>query len=180
MRNSKWTVKMLATAAISMAISFLLSYLTLFKMPLGGSVTVLSMLPLMLFSWIYGVLPGITAGLGYGLLQFLQEPYIVHWAQVLLDYPIAFAMLGLAGTFRKKNGSWALPAGIVLAGFGRFAVHTISGLIFFTDFTNLSLWGGFVSSALYNGGYMGVETAFTAIIASLPPVQSMARRLGAL
>ena len=61
-KSSKWTTKMLVTGAVCLAMSYLLSYLTLWEMPMGGSVTVFSMLPLMIFSWMYGVVPGMTAG----------------------------------------------------------------------------------------------------------------------
>lgn len=177
MKKSIFTTRMLVTGAVCIAMSFLLSYLKLFSMPTGGSVTVVSMLPLMLFGWLYGVVPGCIAGAAYGILQFIQKPYIYHWVQVLLDYPVAFAMLGLAGVFRRVDKPWALPAGVLVASFGRFLAHTVSGLIFFTDFTSVSLWGGIWASALYNGGYMAVEAAITAVVVALPPVRSMVARL---
>lgn len=180
MNKSRWTTRMLATAAVCIAMSFLLSYLKLFSMPTGGSITVVSMLPLMLFAWMYGVGPGMLAGAAYGLLQFIQKPEIFHWAQVVIDYPVAFMMLGLAGIFRKVDKPWALPAGVLIACFARFACHTFSGLIFFTDFSDVSLWGGLVASAIYNGGYMGVEAVISAVVAALPPVQHMLKRLKAM
>lgn len=180
MKKSQWTTRMLATAAVCIAMSFLLSYLKLFSMPTGGSITALSMLPLMVFSWLYGVGPGLVAGGAYGLLQFIQKPEIYHWAQVIIDYPLAFMMLGLAGCFRKVDKGWAFPAGVLIACFGRFLCHTLSGLIFFTDFTDISFWGGLIASAVYNGGYMAVEAAASAVVAALPPVQSMLKRIKAL
>ena len=92
-----WTAKSLAYAALSIALAFVLSYVKLFRMPNSGSVTLASMLPLMLFSAAYGVGPGLLAGAAYGLLQYVQGGYFVHPIQFLLDYPIAFALIGLAG-----------------------------------------------------------------------------------
>lgn len=178
MKNQKWTTKMLVTAAICIAMSFLLSYIRLLSMPTGGSVTAVSMLPLMLFSWLYGVGPGIAAGAAYGLLQFLQKPEIYHWIQILFDYPIAFAMLGLAGLFRHSEKGWALPAGVVLACLGRFACHLFTGMVFFGEYApTQSFWGIFTYSVVYNGGYMAVEAVLSAAVCALAPVRAMIKRV---
>ena len=94
-----WTAKSMAYAALSIALSFVLSYIKLFSMPNSGSVTLASMLPLMLFSAAYGVGPGLLAGAAYGLLQYVQGGWFVHPIQFLLDYPLAFALIGLAGVY---------------------------------------------------------------------------------
>ena len=181
MKKSSWTTRMLATAAVCIAMSYLLSYIKLFSMPTGGSITVLSMLPLMLFSWMYGVVPGLLAGAAYGLLQLIQRPEIYHIAQVIIDYPLAFAMMGLAGVFRKVDKPWALPAGVVLACLGRFVCHLFTGMVFFGSYAPAAdFWSIFVYSAVYNGGYMGVEAVLSAVVAALPPVQNMIKRLQAL
>ena len=178
-KSSKWTTKMLVTGAVCLAMSYLLSYLTLWEMPMGGSVTVFSMLPLMIFSWMYGVVPGMTAGAAYGLLQLIQKPEVYHWIQLLFDYPIAFAMLGLSGCFRKhKDSKWALPAGIVLACFCRFLCHFFTGAVYFGQWApKQTFWGIIAYSASYNGGYMAVEAAMSAVVCMLPPVQKMIARL---
>ena len=98
-----WTTKMLSLGAICMALSCVLSLVRLWKMPQGGSVTAASMLPMMLFAYMYGVGPGITLGALYGVMQFLLEPWMLNVPQVLLDYPIAFGMVGLAGILRRHN-----------------------------------------------------------------------------
>ena len=73
-KRDKWSPAMLAFAALSIALSFLLSNIRLYRMPQGGSVTPASMLPLMLFAYAFGVAPGLLAGLAYGLLQLVQMP----------------------------------------------------------------------------------------------------------
>ena len=89
--KSGFDSRCIAFAGISIALSFTLSYIKLWRMPQGGSVTLVSVLPIMLFSYVYGAKKGVLIGLIYGVLQSVQDPYIVHPAQFLLDYPIAYA-----------------------------------------------------------------------------------------
>ena len=88
--NFKFDSRSVAFGAICVAMSFALSYVRLFRLPQGGSVTLASLLPLMIFSYIFGVKKGLFVGLIYGVLQAIQDPYIIHPMQFLLDYPIAF------------------------------------------------------------------------------------------
>lgn len=114
-----WSTRMLALGAVCMALSNVLSMIKLFDMPQGGSVTPASMLPLMLFAYVYGVGPGMTVGAVYGVMQFIIEPYFLSVPQMLLDYPIAFAMVGLAGLFSKnENRALGLSLGVVLGSLG--------------------------------------------------------------
>ena len=111
--QKKWTAKMIAYGALSIALSFVLSYIRLFRMPQGGSITPGSMLPIMLFSAAYGVGPGLLTGLVYGLLQYLQGGDFLNVWQFLFDYLIAFAALGLAGLHKYMKAAWwryAVPA----------------------------------------------------------------------
>jgi thiamine transporter len=89
--SKKWNAKMLSYGALSIALSFVLSCIRLYRMPQGGSVTPASMLPLMLFSASYGVGPGLLAGLTYGVLQYLQGGWFANVWQFALDYLLAFA-----------------------------------------------------------------------------------------
>lgn len=177
-RSKVWSTRMLVTAAVCMALSFLLSYVRLFSMPQGGDVTACSMLPLMLFACCFGVKPGLAAGAAYGILQLLQRPQIVHPLQLILDYPLAFAMLGLAGLFRSRDTVWAFPAGVVIACAGRFLCHLISGMVFFGSYAPSSgFWALLTYSLLYNGGYMAAEAVISAFVCMLPPVRSAIRRI---
>ena len=114
--TGKWTARMLSYAAVSIALSFVLSFIRLFRMPQGGSVTPGSMLPLLLFAAAYGAGPGMLAGLCYGLLQYLQGGWFLNVFQLLLDYPIAFAMLGLAGLYKHLQKKWQTVAALALPG----------------------------------------------------------------
>lgn len=128
--------KAVVYAAISIALAFGLSYVKLYSLPLGGSVTLASLLPLMLYSYMFGIRRGVLAGLLYGFLQFVQEPYFLHPAQFLLDYPVAFAAVGLAGLFHdlklfEKIKVIQFVAGAILAVTIRYASHVVSGIFVF-------------------------------------------------
>lgn len=122
-------------AGVCVAMSFALSYIKLWDMPAGGSVTLVSLLPLMLYSYIFGAKRGVFVGFIYGILQSVQDPWIIHPAQFILDYPIAFACVGLAGLFKslpcKKLPQVKFALGAILAGTLRFICHTLSGTLAF-------------------------------------------------
>ena len=158
-----WNTKMLAMGAVCIALSSVLSLSKIWKMPLGGSITAASMLPLMLFSYVYGMGPGCLVGALYGVLQFIIEPYFLSLPQMLLDYPIAFGMMGLAGLFSKMdNENLGLTVGVVLASVGRFVAAVLSGVIFFAEYAgDQNPW---VYSIVYNGSYMLPECIICVIL----------------
>lgn len=155
-----WTAKSMAYAALSIALSFVLSYIKIWRMPNSGSVTLASMLPLMLFAASYGVGPGLLAGAAYGMLQYLQGGWFVHPIQFLLDYPLAFALIGLAGLYRflpKAWSKWNLYAAMVLGALGRCLSATLAG-IFYWD---TAPW----ASLVYNGAYLVPDTLICIVLA---------------
>ena len=163
-KKTVWNTKMLALGAVCMALSNVLSMIKLFDMPQGGSVTPASMLPLMLFAYVYGVGPGMTVGAVYGVMQFIIEPYFLSVPQMLLDYPIAFAMVGLAGVFSTyKNRPVGLMAGVVLGSLGRFVAAVLSGVVFFAEYAGDQ--NPLVYSIGYNGAYMLPECIICVVLA---------------
>lgn len=131
--------KSIAYAAICIAMSFALSYLRPIHLPQGGSVTIASLLPLMIYSYMFGVKKGIFAGMIYGVLQAVQDPWIVHPAQFLLDYPIAFASIGVSGIFARTKKLERFPQiqialGGILASVLRYASHLLSGVFAFSEY----------------------------------------------
>ena len=150
-KEGKTDVRALTYGALCMAMSFVLSYIKLYSMPLGGSVTLASMLPLLWYSNKFGVKNGLIAGAAYGLLQLIQKPEIYHWVQVLLDYPLAFMMLGLAGSVKN------LQLGSILGVAGRWICHIISGAVFFGEWMPEGWSNAWVYSAAYNGAYLLVD-----------------------
>lgn len=123
-------------AAMCIALSFALSYITFYKLPQGGSITLASLLPIMIYSYMFGIRRGVLLGAIYGLLQFIQAPWFVHPVQFLLDYPIAFAAIGLAGLFREKKifddkKPLQFALGAVIAVVIRYFSHVVSGIFVF-------------------------------------------------
>lgn len=176
LRNQKMTAGMLSTGALCVAISFVLSCITIYRLPNGGSITPASMLPIMLFAYLYGPIPGLAAGLIHGMLQLVQGAYVIHPFQFLLDYIFPFALLGLCGLFRKSYNQFLI--GIVVASFVRFLIHFLSGYLFFYMYAPEGQ-SPFVYSLLYNGSYMLPETIICLLVAMVPQFRRMVQQLKA-
>ena len=176
-RNSKkWTTRMLANAALCIALAFVLSYIRLYKLPQGGSITLASMLPIFLFASAYGVAPRMLVGAAYGILQFIQDAYFVHPVELLLDYPLAFALLGLAGLASRFSDKWGMIPGIILGTFGRFVCAFLSGVIFFGMYAPEGQ-SVLVYSAVYNGFYLIPEAIICIVLAMVPQIRRLAKQL---
>ncbi len=164
----KFSAKQLTFSAMAIALAMVTSMLKLWDMPMGGSVTLFSMLFITLIGNWYGFGVGITTALAYGILQLVIDPYIISLPQMLIDYVLAFGALGLSGLFCKsKNG---LVKGYLLGIFGRFVFSTISGYIFFPTFMPEFFDSAMIYSICYNGAYIGAEAILTMILICLPPV----------
>jgi len=148
MRKTQSSTLVIAEIAVFVALSAALSYIKLFSLPQGGSVTAASMVPVLWLAIRRGPKIGLFACIIYGVVQLAVEPYIVHPAQVLLDYPIAFGALGLAGFFQKRPF-----IGINVGIAGRFLAHFVSGIIFFAIYAPEGM-SPIVYSAIYNGSYL--------------------------
>lgn len=166
----KMSTKQLVYCGVAMALAFITSYLKIFNMPFGGSVTLFSMLFICLIGYWYGVKVGILTGLAYGILQFLQEPFVLSFFQVCCDYVLAFAGLGLAGVFHKsKNG---LVKGYILGILVRGLFHAIGGYLYWMDYMpdNFPQSLTAVYPIIYNYSYILAEGLITVIVIILPPV----------
>lgn len=129
----------LAFGAIALALSFALSYAKIIALPQGGLVTFASALPLMVYSYMFGIRRGILLSAIYGVLAAVVDPYIIHPVQFLLDYPIAFAFIGITGLFRevglfKKLPIVSLLLGGIIAVVGRYFSHVASGIFAFASY----------------------------------------------
>ena len=160
-----------AAMAIALA-TVVATVIKLPSLPNGGSVTLFSMLLVTLVGYWYGPVVGIAAAVGFGILQFITGPYVVHPLQVLLDYPLAFGALGFSGFFaEKKNG---LLKGYIAGVLGRFFFACVSGIIFYTTYAEslgesiLAVWAGIV----YNMSYIVPEAVLTVVLISLPSVKA--------
>ena len=157
--TSNSTSRVLAEIAIFVALATALSFIIVFQLPEGGSITLASMVPIIWLALRRGPKIGLFAGAVYGLVQLVVMPQIYYLPQVLLDYPLAFGCLGLAGFFRKR---WVL-AGVVVAITGRFIMHLISGALYFASFAPAGM-NPWVYSALYNGSYLLPELGISLFV----------------
>lgn len=195
-KNNK--LRKLVTCAMLIAIATVLTFVVVYESPFGGSVTVLSMLPIVLIGYLYGVKWGFGSALVFGILKILVSMKTVSalfmpgdsqqlwWKAILiclLDYVIAYTVLGVASLFRKiGKPSAALGIGALVACVCRYIVHVISGAIFYGSwaswfFGKLGETGAAIMekysgaslsilySVLYNAVYMIPETILTTVAA---------------
>ena len=156
-KNKKMDAKQIAFCAMAMALAVVTSMFKIIDMPMGGSVTLFSMLFIVLTGYWFGVRTGITTAVAYGSI----------W-QMLMDYIFAFGALGLAGLFsNKKKG---LIKGYIAGILGRYFFSFLSGWIFFAVYTPDFFNSAILYSLAYNGAYIGLEAAITLIVLALPPV----------
>lgn len=172
----RWTARMLANAALCLALAFVLSYIKLFDLPQGGAVTAASLLPIVAFAYSYGLAPGLVVGVAYGLLQMIQDPHIMTPVQAILDYPLAFACIALAAVARKLPDSWGWLAGMALAAVGRFVCHTFTGVVFFAEYAEGTGMSPFVYSVSYNS-FVFVDMAICAVVMAFPQVRGALKRM---
>lgn len=166
--KAKLKTKHLVFSAVAMALAMITSFLKLFEAPMGGSVTLFSMLFICCIGYWYGLRTGIMTGVAYGLLQLISDPYIISLPQMITDYILAFGALGLSGIFcNKKNG---LVKGYIVGVLGRYLFAFLSGLIFFGMYAEGSGMSAPVYSLAYNGSYLGCEAAITLIVLAIPAV----------
>jgi thiamine transporter len=159
---SRARLVILMEIAVMIALSTVLSQFKVLAMPYGGSLTAGSMVPILLVGLRHGTKWGVIAGVLTGLLNLMVDPQVYYPVQVLLDYPIAFGCLGLAGLARGKSERVGAVLGS-LALFGRFAAHVLSGVFFFAEYApeGQNVW---VYSISYNGGYMLPEMILSAAL----------------
>jgi thiamine transporter len=157
-RSFYFSTRVLAEIVIFVAMATALSFIILFALPEGGSVTAGSMVPILWLALRRGPKIGLFTGIIYGLVQLAVMPQVYYPTQVLLDYPLAFGCLGLAGFFQKRP-----IIGVTVAISGRFIMHFISGVVFFGVYAPAGM-SPYVYSALYNASYLIPEMAISIFI----------------
>ncbi len=175
--KKRMSTKQLVFCAAAMALAFITSYIKIWNMPWGGSVTLCSMLFIVLAANWYGPGTGIFVGLAFGILQFIQEPYVLSFFQVCCDYILAFAALGIAGFFAKSRHG--LLKGYIAAVLARGAFHALGGYLYWMDYMPenfpQSLKG--VYPIVYNYSYLLVEAVITIVVISIPAVSKGLNRV---
>lgn len=146
--------RMLITqGGLFIAMTITLEYATTFilRLPHGGKVVSLGMIPLLAFSLIYGGKAGIGAGVITGLIMSIIDPYVVHPMQFILDYPLAFGLVGTAGFFYSGAPSAAKMYGGIFTGMSlRLISHVLSGVLFFRALMPPEITNPWKYSLLYN------------------------------
>ena len=161
----------LVFCAMAIALAVVTSYVKIFSLPWGGSVTLCSMLFIVLVANWYGVQTGILVGLTYGILQFIQEPYVLSFFQVCCDYILAFAALGVAGFFAKSFKG--LLKGYIAAVLARGAFHALGGYLYWMSYMpeNFPQTLKSVYPIVYNYSYLLAEGVLTVLVISIPAVK---------
>ncbi len=166
---NKVDTKKITISAIMIALATILSIIKVWQMPLGGSITLLSMLPICLLSIVFGIKWGFGCAFVYSLIQLgLSIAKVVGWGltplalvgTIFLDYVLPFTFLGISGVFSKRGKLYSL-IGIIIALIIRFICHFISGVIIFDiwcEWNNVWLY-----SFCYNGAIMLPELILTLI-----------------
>ena len=160
--------------AILLGLAFALSFVVIYEMPMGGAVTLASMLPIMLISIKYGTKTGVSCAFVYSLLQLFQAVikgnvfiYCSTGALVaicaLFDYVVPFTVLGFAGTL-KKNGNLGLYIGMTLSVLFRFACHFMTGVFIWGQWAPEGM-GPYLYSFFYNGGFLSLDFIICILVA---------------
>src|SRR3972149_2698541 len=154
-----FSTKILAEIIVLVALAGALSLVShsFFSLPQGGAINI-GMVPILWLALRRGSKIGIFAGAVFGVVDLAIEPFIVNPIQVVLDYPLPFAALGLAGLLKKSP-----VVGVAVAGKGRFFKHFVSGVIYFGDYAPAGM-SPIVYSALYNGTYLIPSIIICAVI----------------
>ena len=189
--QKRWDTKQLAFAGVCVALSFILAFVKIKPVQNGGSVTLASFVPVMLYAFIYGPQSGFIVGLIHGLLNFIESPYILTPATFIFDYLLAFIGIGVMGFFgkmpRKAKAVTPLVLGAIAVFSLRFLFHFFSGAIFFlenavwVDFPDWALSNAFVYSFIYQCIYIPADaliaTLALVILGKAGVVDTLAKRL---
>ncbi len=195
--------KKMVSCAMMVGCAIILSVIKPFALPFGGGVTLVSMMPVCLIAYIYDTKTGILSAFIYSIAQMMLDPHVIGAAflpgegqmlfgkailMCLLDYTLAFSVLGLAGIFKNKlkNDFSAVTLGAIFATALRYLCHIISGYILWGSYaewffsqegfykignTILGAFSGnglaLIYSIFYNGLYMIPEIVLTAVITPL-------------
>lgn len=164
-KKIKMNTQMIVHIGLMLALTVILHNFRLYHMPQGGSVTLGAMIPLLLIAFRYGPVGGYLAGFVYGLINLIQDPYILHPIQVLFDYPLPYMALGLAGHFKDR-----MLLGAIVGISGRFLCHFVSGAIFFGSYAPVGM-SPYWYSLVFNATYLIPELIICLIILKVLPME---------
>ena len=165
--SARPAAKQLAFAGVCVATSFSLALIKVSPLQYGGSVTLASFVPILIYAYAFGATKGFIVGLIHGLLNFIEDPFILTPATFIFDYLLAFMCVGFMGFFgnlhRKEKGILPIVLGAVCVFSLRFISHLLSGMIFFDAFgatSGFPAWAttnSFVYSLIYQCTYIPMD-----------------------
>ena len=164
MRRIRFTTSMLINVALMLALTIVLHQLRLFHMPQGGSVTLGAMVPLLFLTYRYGAGIGCLAGFVYGMINLMQDAFIVHPLQVLFDYPLPYMALAIAAAVPGR-----IYLGAALAFTARFLCHYISGVVYFGSYAPPDT-SPYLYSLVFNATYLVPEAVICLLLLRILPV----------
>ncbi len=172
--DKKYESRRLAFAGVCIALSFALAFVKISPVQNGGSITIASFVPVLLFAYVYGPIEGFSVGLIHGLLNFVESPWIQTPATFVLDYLLAFASIGIMGFFgkmrRKEKGATPLVLGCVCVYLARFFFHFLSGTIYFmqdavwVDFPGWAMGNAAIYSFIYQCVYVPADALIATLV----------------
>jgi len=165
MKKIKMDTRMVVHIGLMLALTVVLHTFRLYHMPQGGSITLGGMIPLLLIAFGYGPIVGYLAGFVYGVINLIQNPYILHPVQVLFDYPLPYMAIGLAGYFKNR-----ILLGTIVGSCGRFICHFISGSVFFASYAPPGI-SPYWYSLMFNATYLLPELIICLIILRVLPME---------
>ena len=173
-KSERYDAKRIAFAGVCVASSFVLALIKFKPVQYGGSITLASFVPILIFAYAYGAESGFVVGLIHGILNFIESPYILTPATFILDYLLAFASVGIMGFFgkmqRKNNAILPLILGCVSVFSVRFLAHLCSGMIFFlqdavwVSLPNWAMSNAFVYSLIYQCVYIPADAFLATMV----------------
>lgn len=152
-------LRIMVDVAIMVAAAVVLSFLKLFQAPQGGSVS-LEMLPIFILAFRHGGKTGLVGGALLGVVKLFISPYYLHPVQILLDYPVPFMLLGVAGfgLLREKR-----ILGVAVGAFLRYLTHVLAGVVFWAEYAPAGT-PALQYSLVYNASYLVPETIIVALV----------------
>ncbi len=170
-KSLKFDSKLIARIGLAIALAFILDMLKIYRLPNGGgSISLGSMIPIMLISFVYGPSIGLFTGFLFGIFKLIVDPYILNPIQVLFDYPMPFMAIGIVGFFKNRY------LGATLGMFLRFICHFISGIIFFGSYAPAGM-SPIVYSIAVNGFAVGGELLICLALLAFLPIEQLIKAL---
>ena len=174
-KKQKTSTKTMVVSALLVGLSIVLTRITIWSLPQGGSVSLFGMLPIVICAYFFGTRRAVMCGMCVGMIDLIFKPYVIHPIQLLLDYPLAFGAIGFAGLIFMAKKDGLIPAYL----FGvlcRYICAVISGVVFFGAYAPEG-FSALTWSLWYNVVYLAIEAAGTVILLLIPSVRHSLKRI---